>query len=351
MRLSPAELYGRGVDAADEILKALRVPVGKALNPLDDAQFVASVRRVSNALQNATHPEEAKAAARAAERLTRNWEKLSEAERAKAIQGAIDEIKKAPGRVMPAVDVVLKATAEDMVPETRRQMVALHRLRIRSSTTVRDEKTIETARRVESFFVRDRYGQIATDLSAKARDIVARGLEDGVGSATISEDLQSAMTALERGPAYWDVVAMSISNRARVFTQVHALDDAGFKDFQFSAVMDEVTSRICRYMNGRIFHVAAASKRIARVIDSEPEDIVDILPWVKEARNQDGKKVMYYEDAAGTRHAIATVLKDARGLKDEAGEFSRGLQEGALERAGITFPPLHGRCRSTIIPA
>lgn len=345
-------LYGRGADAAAEILRrAYGIEVRKARNPLDDGDFVAIVSRVSNALKTAAGPEEAAAAARAAERLDRNWERLSDDERAAAIKAATDELRKAPGKFMPAVDVVIKASVEEVVPETRRQMIALHRLRIQADTTARDERTIKTVREVESFFVRDRYGQLADDLSARAREVVARGLEDGLGSKQISEDLQGVMAKAERPDSYWDLIATTLSNRARTFTQVHAFDDAGIKDFRVSAVMDQVTSNICRYLNGRVFHVAAASKRIDSVKGSDPEAILSLMPWVQDGRLENGKRAMYYKDAGGGKHVVATILESAVGRLDEAGTFGRGMQEGALERAGIVCPPYHGKCRTVLVPA
>jgi len=347
-----ASVYGRGVDAAEEVLrKVYGVEIRKALNPLDDAEFVAVVRRVSNALQDAARPEERAAAARAADRLTRDWEKMTADQQAEAIRAAGDEIRGAPPKFMPAVDVVIKAGVEEMVPETRKQMVAVHKLRIKATTTARDDRTIKTVREVESFFVRDQYGRLADDLSQRARDVVARGLLDGVGSKEISSQLQGVMAKAERPPSYWDVVAMTFSNRARVFTQVHSLDDAGFKEFVFDAVLDQATTNICRYLHGKRFSVNGATKRIAKVRADDPEGIVTTLPWVSEGRTSDGKRAMFYEDAEGKKHLVATIEQSAVGQIDAVGTFGKGMQEGRLERAGLTTPPLHGRCRSTIRPA
>jgi hypothetical protein len=43
------------------------------------------------------------------------------------------------------------------------------------------------------------------------------------------------------------------------------------------------------------------------------------------------------------------VDEPAVGLRDEVGRYSRALSPAQLEAAGVTVPPLHGRCRSTIV--
>ena len=64
--------------------------------------------------------------------------------------------------------------------------------------------------------------------------------------------------------------------------------------------------------------------------------------------DRDGRQVLFYE-RGGRRRAVAQVDEPAVGTRDQVGRYSRTLSDGQLETAGVSVPPLHGRCRSTIV--
>jgi len=64
--------------------------------------------------------------------------------------------------------------------------------------------------------------------------------------------------------------------------------------------------------------------------------------------DDEGNQVLFYE-RGDRRRVVAQVDEPAVGERDEVGTYSRDLSDEQLEAAGVTVPPLHGRCRSTIV--
>jgi hypothetical protein len=80
----------------------------------------------------------------------------------------------------------------------------------------------------------------------------------------------------------------------------------------------------------------------------DPEAITHLQPWMQVGADEDGKQVLFYK-RGGRRHMVAQVDESAVGQLDRVGRYSRALSTDQLETAGLVVPPLHGRCRSTIV--
>jgi hypothetical protein len=204
-------------------------------------------------------------------------------------------------------------------------------------------------RRSEGIFVRDQYGRRRDELAQRAREVVSAGLEQGLGRDEIAAHLSAALGPLVgRGKPYWEVVAMSFANRGRTFTQLAAFDDAGVERYRFDAILDEVTSHVCRFLHGRQFSVTRAMQRFDEVEQArDPEAIAELQPWMRVGSDGEGNQVLFYE-RSGRRRLVAQIDEPAVGRRDQVGRFSRSLTNEQLEAAGLTAPPLHGRCRSTL---
>jgi len=175
--------------------------------------------------------------------------------------------------------------------------------------------------------------------------------ELGLGRDEIASDLQAGLAAVVTGrsPSYWEVVAMSFTNRARSHTQLAAFEEAGIERYRYEAVMDEVTSVQCRFLNGRIFSVDRAMRRFRDVEEErDPERISELQPLIQKGEDNAGNEFLFFE-RGGQRQLVAIVERSAAGERDAAGRFSRELSTDALEAAGVTVPPAHFRCRSTIV--
>jgi SPP1 gp7 family putative phage head morphogenesis protein len=342
----------RGADAAEAIAGILfRARISKALDPLDPNDFLVITSRLASELRSATRAEEAAAMQRALQRLDVDWSNLSPAGRTAVVRAARQALAPVPEHVLPRIDHVFEARANSMVKSARQATARRFELHIGADLSATDDRIARFARDSQANFVRDEYGRRPKRFSQRAREIVAGGLERGLGQADIVEELSTTLSleGLQRSRAYWDVVSTAFSNRARTLTQISAFEEARIEQFRFEAILDRVTSRVCRFMHGKVFSVGRALDRFRQVERArDPEEIRELQPFVRAGVNREGRQMLFYEKS-GRRHLVAEVSEPSD-QNDETGSFSRELPADRLEAAGITLPPLHGRCRSTVLP-
>lgn len=344
-------LYSEAADAADEILRDVyRLDVAKALDPLDARDFLVIVERLARALTGVSREAEAAALRKALATLDVDWPSLSAVARDRVVRAAREAIGGVAAQVLPRVEQVFEVEAKNVVARARATTVRRFGLDIGASTTQTDARIAAFVRQSEANFVRDQYGRRQDELGQRARDIVAAGLEHGLGRDDIAADLAAQLApVVSRGKPYWETVAMSFANRGRTYTQLAAFDEADIERFRFDAILDAVTSQVCRFMHGREFDVERAMQRLDAVERArDPETITELQPWMQVGADGDGNQVLFYE-RGGRRRVVAHVDESAVGRDDEVGRYSRALSDEELEAAGVTVPPLHGRCRSTIL--
>jgi len=346
-----AELYGRGALAVEGLLLDLfGVRVTKALNPLDAGDFITISLRLSSALRGATAGAEGKALRSAIETLDVDWPALTDAGRERIIGAARAEVEGMAKTVAPKAGVVLDTAAARIIPTTRKASIDRFKLDIPGKLSDFDNEASSLLRASQMVYIKDQYGQRADVFDSIAKDIVASGLERGLGRDDISGELATTLAEheIQRSKSYWSIVSTDFANKARTATQLHAFGEAGIKRYRFDAILDEATSDICRLLHGRVFSVKAAGERTYRAMTlTDPEQVKDERPWVQSGKDDDGNSILYFE-RGGRRHGVAQVDRSAEGERDTIGSYSRALSNKALEAAGVTVPPLHGHCRSTI---
>lgn len=136
---------------------------------------------------------------------------------------------------------------------------------------------------------------------------------DEAGAKASFRIVQQTLDSRLKSVPYWNVVANAAASRAYHYGLLRSGQFAGRTTFRFDAVMDKRTSAICRSMNGRQWTISRGLDLMVRVAEAEhPEDVKTISPWVK--------------------------ASDIDGYSDEE-----------LANMGVMVPPLHGRCRSTLV--
>jgi hypothetical protein len=111
---------------------------------------------------------------------------------------------------------------------------------------------------------------------------------------------------------YWRVVANAAASRAYHYGAMKAGEMLGVRAYQIQAVLDERTSAICQYMNGKEFWLSDAVRLLETAAMGSFEDVKTVTPWLK--------------------------------LNDIV-----GADAGELSDLGFMVPPFHPNCRSTII--
>lgn len=306
----------------------LRLPVRKALNPNDKHDFVVLAHSLHQSVAGLSGAAEADALRSALDALDVDWASMSASGRDRVVQTARDALSRPGAYIAPKVVETFTAFGKRIAGDTKKDAKRRYKLDISADLNALDERVIEAVGDSQGNYVRDQYGTRSEALSAKVKEAVSSGLEQGLGSrditARIKDQLGAAANA--RSDSYWGMISMTFANRARTYGNLSGYSAAGIEYFTFEAVMDERTSEICALMHGKRFAVTKAIDRYTKVEQAKnPEAIERLQPW---PRVQDGTPTV-------------VIGGKTRSLTSDA----------ALEAAGVTVPPLHGNCRSTIVPS
>ena len=348
-------LIVRAREAADEVIeRLLRIPVRKAMDLSTPKGFDRAVAGLASQLRGATAATDRDAVKAAIEVLDVDWHATTAAQRRSLVAQAMEAAGRRTSEVVQRVVAPFGEAADEVVGATRDNARNAHRLGIAADFNAVDRRITRHLVSSQANFVRDEYGRRLDDLGTEARRVVAEGLEAGLGRQDLAADLsRAAENALVTRPAfYWEVVAGAFVSNGRSLAQMSAYDEAGIQRYLIEAVLDEHTTEICRYLHGKEFEVGDALRRFDRIEQMEsPEEIKTEAPWVREALDPEtGRKVLFV-NRDGARTRIAEVTRSAMGTRDDAGEFARGRNTTELMDMGIGFPPYHGLCRSTTVPA
>lgn len=352
------DIYADGVDAADEILsKALGYEIRKSLNPLHLPDFEKITRSIAKTLKGHAQPVEDTALKKAMSALDAKWTDMTGPARGKLLDLAFGYTGKPVAQaVLPKVEQTLTFAAKDIIPATKKNAILTYDLKVAPNLSLSDDRILASCIVSQGHYVTDHFGQRADLASLQAKGIVANGLARGLGSADITEALHAQLGSqvAGRGAGYWDIIAGVFANRARTVTQLAAFHDAGITIYTWESVLDEATSVQCRFMHGRTFQVKHAMNKFDQVeqetADGNPEAIKSVQPFLQSGKTADGQPGIYYNKPDGARAFVAHVEENTVGQKDKVGAFSHAHEDADLAAAGIHAPPIHGRCRSTIIP-
>ncbi len=516
----------RGSRAAEDLLRLVAPErVRKAVDPLSRTGFDALVRDVALALLDAAETPEQIAVKRLKDLLLIDWEKLSAAEQERVIRQAEALVARLASQVAPPLRKVLATKGKQIVDMTKDAAVSRWELPVAAVWGEQDKRIVQHATNTQAFYVTDYYGNRATALGQQARDIVSKGLADGLDQYAIGKELEAAIwhQLPGRSQSYYPVVASIFTARSRSWSVLSTFEEAEIETWRFSSVLDEATcfaagtrilmgdktlvpierirpgdvvmsckgrprkvlatkneparkwgeivvgaagagpllvtrthgiltskgwiraqklttddllslwtpegpqatpllwsdertwgmrrgrhdarevckgpyphpgleklgrfgkiesitwtetgrsedaydlevdedhgyvaenvivhnSHICRFLDGQVFSVQASTDRFRQVADSKrPEAVKELQPFAKERKDEDGTLVIYTGDWE-SRFEIARVEESAAGKKDERGTFSGGASQKELEANGVNAPPLHGHCRSELIP-
>jgi len=193
--------------------------------------------------------------------------------------------------------------------------------RLGMSFTPLDAKNIIQVKQTQAFWIKNHYDSSVADTLS---DILSQYTQEKWSVAQLGDQLKGHFGEVVNGSkTYFKGLAEHTSLKVREFARIENYKKLGAEWYMIVAVMDERTSEICRYLNGKIFAVADAVKsmdaqmRICEENDFESakKHLKEIAPFVKDSDleyNEDGLPV---------------------GIK---GQFS-------------PFPPFHWRCRSRTV--
>lgn len=348
-----SELYGKAADAALDIARSMVAPVAKALDPLDRADFITITQRLHKKLRGEALPPERDVVLRAIETLDLDWNGLSTSQKS----AAFDAFNQALAGLVPArmtAAPILVAEAEPLVKSVKESTIRRFRLDLDNTFTRADERVARSTGGLQGNFITDHTGQIVEDTTAWARKRSGELIEQGLSSRDIAAALSEGVAARTLGKAsnYWNVVATSFVGRARSYEQATAYAEAQIDFYVWESVLDERTTEICRFMHGKRFSTQAALDRYraaeAAARSGGARAFKDAQPWMTMSRDKDGNRVIVARTSKET-HVIAQVDEPGFGEVDRIGSYSNAMGVETLESLGVTMPPAHGMCRSTVV--
>lgn len=202
-----------------------------------------------------------------------------------------------------------------------------------------DRNAVKALSKEQPFWVGDFY---STHMSDRIRDISRKAIVNkGLGrreAAKIMARVLRKDLSWAGGPAkirgvdviparfagnvggYSEILVANAANRGRNMAFLSSFRDAGIERFRWNSVMDERTSEVCAFLDGREFAVETGMALMDDVSAAEtPADVKEITPWQTE-----------------------------NSVKAAAGKGTTTAQNARLAAAGVMVPPAHGRCRSVV---
>ncbi|MFO7782070.1 MAG: hypothetical protein R6W94_10640, partial [Spirochaetia bacterium] len=204
-----------------------------------------------------------------------------------------------------------------------------------------DSRALDQIATQQGWFLRDEFGRRADALTTRGREIVQRGLKQGVARDVIAKDLRTALPGLwdAYGKNYSRAVASVAVNRARSFSEVKSYVSAGVHSLEVQAVLDERTTEICRGMDGQIIEVHLADAQVdAAAAVARPEDIATTSPFMRVQTNAN-TGVRSIATTTGVR--IADVMRSGVGRLDDRGQMAFHRMGNQLPEIGVGPPPYH----------
>lgn len=229
---------------------------------------------------------------------------------------------------------------------------------IGASLTARERDVAQRIGRDALAFVTDEYKRRSVAASERAREIIARGLAQGLGREEIGRDLENALAGTVQGRTanYWRIVASATTSRNRSFGQLSGYRDAGIVGYEWVALMDDRCCEVCRFLNGQVFPVNEGLLRFDRANrERDPEVAINHFAWYRIVGGETGEDglrrggdIYVSPRGQGPTERIATVERSGMGINDDRGEHT--VHRGVLEGGGTITPPAHGACRCTTVP-
>lgn len=346
-----------GAQAANDILRETFgvVLVDKALDPLDPNDFLTLSKRLGDQLNDVVEELQAPAIRKALNTLDVDWVNLDDAAVSRVVREANKQMLFPNKKIAPRVDAIFSKQGKALIQQSKESAIDKFKLPISAIFGAEDKAVSIFVVSNQANFITDALGKKTNAHSNTVRSIVQDGVTRGLGRRDIAEEIFESFHGkpgldafgLRNNKAYFEVVAASFVNRGRTAASIAAFQQAGVEFYIWDSVLDEVTTETCRFMHNKRFSTGQAMSQISNVADN-PDDIKTLQPWIRSAFDDNGKSIL----VAGTgadRFTVATVTQPGLGKVDEVGKYDAKLTDSQLMQGGMSMPPIHGLCRSTVL--
>ena len=332
----------------------LHQPIAKAMQLGTTSGFDQAVVALAAELRRQARAPVRDAIRGAVSALDVEWGRTTAEQRRQLVTAAMSAAGRSTALIPARIQSVLGPAADEVVSATRSHARRAQGVAISADFNALDRRITAHITRAQVNFVTDELGRRVEAFGVEARRVVTEGLEVGLGRDDISAALQSAAqgTLSGRSPFYWDIIASSFIGNGRSYAQLSSYAEAGVSRYLIEAVLDEQTTEACRFLHGKVFEVGDALRRFDALDQLErPEAVKRAQPWVREGVDPINGNTVLYVERGGARAPLVEVTRSGVGVADDRGEHRRALSNKALMELGVGFPPYHGLCRTTTVPA
>ena len=346
-------LIGEAVGACDEILSImfgsdlLKADLSKAIDPLSRTGYARIVRDLSDSLVGLGERARARATKSFLRRLDVDWPRMSEEQVDAVVRGAREAFGKQIAPALPTLTNEIRRGSKAVAIATKKTSIARYKLGVEPAFNKIDQKVVDHIASAHGNYVTMAMGRRSEAMSKIARRTVSEAAARGLDRWDVVDMLERKL-GYARSRSYWEVVAASYSNQARTWSQIHVFADAGIPTYVWESVLDEVTTETCRFMHGKTFPVNGAIDTINRTMQPDAE-IKETQPWVRDGKDAEGNPALLM-GTGSNRTVVANVTESAMGRVDQVGQFSPKMTDAQLVGNGLSLPPIHGLCRSTVLP-
>lgn len=233
--------------------------------------------------------------------------------------------KKANGQTSASLQYTVPNFTEELESEKSPVRKAKKRVaEVKPSLDLYDEQAIIQLQDDQMIWVGVHYSKNVRD---SVRNSVSPSMLEGVSSYEAGKRVEEALRKQLRkvtvpggfngsDAKYFEGLAANTATNGRVRGQLRSFADVGVTRYEIVNPMDDRTSRICEYLNGMVFTIQEGLAQLERVSGAtNPDHIKKYHPWV--------------------------TASQARKIAGQGGTR-------ALAKAGLSWPPYHFRCRTTI---
>lgn len=325
------------------------VLVGKNANPYGTIDIRALSKRLTSRLTSLEAETLGPAMERYLAKLSVDWTRLTPARIGEVLRDARDTlVKMSVGSMVPAWSKRVRISVEDVAAKTKTVLREVHIPSLQASLRQPELMAVDRIATQSGWFLRDHLGKRSDALTARGRDIVQRGLSEGLGKREIARELERQLPGLAKqyGKQYATVAASAAVSRARSYAEVMGYREVGITYYEVQAVLDERTTEICRSLDGTVLAVDDAMAQIDRVVNmSGPEDIYREAPFLEVKKKGDDRILQTRVGAE-----IGRIERSGFGRVDDRGRVAMFRGGSQMARVNVGPPPYHHLCRSWTVP-
>jgi len=233
--------------------------------------------------------------------------------------------KKATGKTKASLQYVVPNFTEEL--DSGRELTRKAKRKtaeVSPKFDVLDERAVKDLQDDQMLWIGRHYSQNVRDT---VRSAVEPSMIEGISHAEAGKRVAAALAetlskvTVPKGfngsdAKYFEGIAANTATNARVRGQVRSFADIGITTYEIVNPMDNRTTEICAFMNGQTFTVKDASSQIEALSGATtPDEVRSVHPWLSIGK-------------------IKSI-------------FKKGGSKG-LVSAGLSLPPYHFRCRSTV---